>query len=80
MLDLAMYLGTGGITRRGLHDIHEQLKTMADTMKKWTDWSGGLRVVDREEVELRNAEFERELAEEEAARAAESETEEDAQQ
>jgi hypothetical protein len=29
-----MYLGTGGITRHGLHDIHKQLEEIAKSLKQ----------------------------------------------
>lgn len=57
ILDLSMYLGTGGVTRHGLHDIHKQLKVIADSMKKWTD-SDGLKVLTRADIQRRNEERE----------------------
>lgn len=36
VLDLEMYVGTGGITRYGIHDIHERLKEIAAILKKRT--------------------------------------------
>jgi hypothetical protein len=71
-LDLTMYLGTGGVTRHGLHDIHKQLKVIADTLKKWTDYSG-LKVMTRADIKERNAEWEAEYRERQAAADAEEE-------
>jgi hypothetical protein len=48
VLDLEAYVGTGGITRRGLHDIHRQLEEIAKSVKRWTDWDG-LKVLTRED-------------------------------
>lgn len=67
VIDLTMYLGTGAITQNGLHEVHKELKSLADSLKKWTDWSGGVKVVTREDIDRRNAEFEREFAEERIA-------------
>jgi hypothetical protein len=69
-----MYLGTGGVTRHGLHDIHKQLKVIADSMKKWTDFSG-LKVLTPADIQRRNEEHEAYWARreaEEAARASEA--------
>jgi hypothetical protein len=49
VLDLAMYLGTGGISRHGLHDIHKRLKEISDSLKKWTDHAG-LKVLTAEDL------------------------------
>jgi hypothetical protein len=32
VLDLAMYVGTGGVTRHDLHDVHNQLEKIAKTL------------------------------------------------
>jgi hypothetical protein len=55
-LDLAAYVGTGGVTRYGLHDIYNQIKTIADNVKRWTDFSG-LNVLTRRDIKERNAEW-----------------------
>jgi len=34
VLDVNTFLGTGGVTRHGLHDIHERLKEIGATLKK----------------------------------------------
>ena len=66
VLDLQMYLGTGGITRYGLHDIHAQLKKIAQTLERWSD-KNGVKIVTAEDRKRRAEEFERELAEEREA-------------
>ena len=66
-----MYIGTGGVTRHGLDDIHKQLKVIADNVKQWTDISG-LKVITRADLKQRKAELDAFYAEqEEAASAAE---------
>ena len=57
ILDLSMYLGTGGVTRYGLHDIYKQVKLIADSMKKWSD-AGGLKVLSRSDLKERREELE----------------------
>jgi len=57
VLDLNMYIGTGGITRYGLHEVHNLLKTIAEQVKKWTDWGGGVRIVTSSDIDERNAEL-----------------------
>ena len=39
-----MYLGTGGITINGLHEIHKETKRIADALKSWSG-SDGLQVM-----------------------------------
>jgi hypothetical protein len=68
VLDLEVYLGTGGITRHDLHDVHNRLKEMADAMKRWTDFDG-LKVLTREDLKIRRAEYD--AFHEEQSRAAE---------
>jgi len=70
-LDLAAYVGTGGITRYGLDDIYKQVKTIADNVKRWTDFSG-LKVLTRRDIKERNAEME--ARHEEQAAAAQADT------
>lgn len=71
VLDLSMYIGTGGVTRHGLDDIHKQLKVIADNVKQWTDISG-LKVITRADLKQRKVELDAFYAEqEEAASAAE---------
>lgn len=72
VLDLAVYLGTGGITRHGIHEIHREIKNIADTIKKWTDWYG-LKIVTQTDIDERNAEYLRQDAEAEAAEQAKQE-------
>jgi hypothetical protein len=55
VLDLSMYVGTGGVTRHGVHDIHKQLKDIAGNVKRWTDFSG-LKVLTRADLKERQAE------------------------
>jgi hypothetical protein len=56
VLDLQVYLGTGGrITRYGVHEIHREIKNIADTVKRWTDWHG-LKIVTQADIDERNAE------------------------
>jgi hypothetical protein len=62
VLDLAAYVGTGGVTRYGLHDIYNQVKTIADNVKRWTD-SSGLKVMTRADMKERSAEWEARLEE-----------------
>jgi hypothetical protein len=69
VLDLPMYLGTGGVTRHDIHDVHTRLKEIADSMKRWTDFSG-LKVMTRADIERRNEEREARYAEIEAAETA----------
>jgi hypothetical protein len=66
VLDLSMYLGTGGVTRHDIHDVHKRLKEIADSMRRWTDFSG-LKVMTRADIERRNEEREARYAEIEAA-------------
>lgn len=54
-LDLRAYLGTGGITRHGLHDIHKQLEEIAKSIKRWTDY-GGIKVLSRRDLKQRRKE------------------------
>ena len=53
VLDLQMYVGTVGITQHGLHDIYNQLKTMTDMLKRWSDFEG-LKVLTRSDIKRRN--------------------------
>jgi hypothetical protein len=52
VLDLSMYIGTGGITRHDVHDIHKRLKEISDFMRKWTDFAG-LKVMTRSDLTKR---------------------------
>jgi hypothetical protein len=49
VLDLEAYIGTGGITRRRLHDIHKQLEEISKNVERWTDYAG-LKVLTREDL------------------------------
>lgn len=71
VLDLSMYLGTSGIHRGDLHDIHKHLKEIADNVKKWTD-SDGLKVMTRSDRQKREAEWEALIVERQAALAAQT--------
>lgn len=53
MLDLAMCVGTGTITRHGLHEVHRDLKSIAETIQRWSD-ADGLKVLSRGDIERRN--------------------------
>lgn len=64
VLDLMMYYGTGGITRHGLHDLHKQLKEIADNMKRWTDFAG-LKVLTYKDMKERQKEWDVRLEEQE---------------
>jgi hypothetical protein len=63
-LDLDQYMHMHFVTRRGLHDIYEQLDQMRRVMEKWS-WSGGHGLltlspeVGRKENERRMAEIEK---------------------
>jgi len=56
ILDLEMYIGTGGITQNDLHDVHARLTEIAGNIKRWTD-SGGLKVLTRGDLRRRRAEL-----------------------
>jgi hypothetical protein len=53
-LDLDVFLGTGGITRHDLHDIHQRLKEIARDIHHWTD-TGGIKTLSRRDLRERNA-------------------------
>jgi hypothetical protein len=72
VLDLAMYVGTGGITRYGVHDIYKEIKAIADNVKRWTHFSG-LKVLTRADLKEREAELDAFEAEQEKAAAAAAE-------
>jgi len=72
VLDLAVYVGTGGITRYGIHEIHREIKSIAETVKRWTDWYG-LKIVTKADMDERDAEFLREAEAEEHEEASEVE-------
>jgi len=55
VLDLDIYYDSGGITQHGLHDVHKQLKRIADNLKNWTD-PDGLKVLTRDDLRTRRAE------------------------
>jgi hypothetical protein len=74
VLDLAMYLGTGGVTRHGLHDIHKRMEEISGSLKKWTDYAG-LKVLTAGDLRRRRVENDALFAErEEATSAAEEPT------
>jgi hypothetical protein len=58
VLDLAMYLGTGGITRHDIHDVHKRLEEIVREIRKWTFSGGGVKVMDREDIKAHNEEME----------------------
>lgn len=66
VLDLQVYLGTGGIHRDGLHEVHRELKVISEQIKRWTD-SSGLRIVTQADIDRRYADWEREDADGETA-------------
>lgn len=68
VLDLNVYVGTGGIRQDGLHEIHTQVKKIAEQMEKWTDWDG-LRIITSSDIDERDARWDREQAKREAAAA-----------
>jgi hypothetical protein len=45
VLDLSMYVGTGGITRHDIHDVHKRLKELVKEVKKWTFFGGGIKTM-----------------------------------
>lgn len=69
-LDLNTYVGTNGINQNGLHEIHKQLESIADNVKRWTDFHG-LKIVTSADQERRAEEARERYAEIAAARAAE---------
>jgi hypothetical protein len=69
VLDLASYLGTGGVTRHDIHDLHRQVEKIAQTLHKWTD-PDGIKVLSWDQRQRRNEERNAKLAQEEAAAAA----------
>jgi hypothetical protein len=56
VLDLAAYLGTGGVTVHGLHDIHKQLERIAKSAERWSDHDG-LKILTRSDRREREAEW-----------------------
>jgi hypothetical protein len=48
VLDLGIYRDIGEITRHNIHDVHNRLKEIAETLKRWTH-SDGLKVLTRED-------------------------------
>jgi hypothetical protein len=67
VLDLSMYLGTGGIHHDGVHDL-KQLKQISDNLKRWTD-TDGLKIMSRADIRQRSAEREAHYEERQAAAA-----------
>jgi len=57
VLDLSMYLGTGGITRHGIHDVHKRLEELVREVKKWSYSGGGLKVMGAEEIKQHRKEL-----------------------
>lgn len=64
VLDLNMCVGTGGVTRHDIHDIHKLLKEITTAIKRWTDF-GGLKVLTRRDVKKRQEERDAAYAERE---------------
>jgi hypothetical protein len=71
VLDMNMYVGTGGVHQDGLHEIHRQLKDLAADIHRWTD-SSGLKIVTSRD-QARRAEEWRALQAEREADAADDE-------
>jgi hypothetical protein len=66
-LDLEMYVGTGGITRHDIHDVHKRLDEISKTLKRWTH-PDGLKILTREDRKLYREDLEaREAAREKQA-------------
>jgi hypothetical protein len=51
VLDLAAYLGTGGIRRDGLHEIHRRLEELVKEVKRWTFSGGGIKTMSPADIE-----------------------------
>jgi hypothetical protein len=51
VLDLTAYLGTGGVSRDDIHDVHKRLEEIAREVKRWTSIAGGIKVMTPEDVE-----------------------------
>lgn len=66
VIDLNPYVGTNGINRDGLHEIHAQLKDLVKTLDRWTD-SEGLRIVTSADQEERAERWRARLAERQTA-------------
>lgn len=49
LLDLGIYRNVGTVTERSLTDVYDQLKTLVDTVKRWTSSWGGLKVWTRDD-------------------------------
>jgi hypothetical protein len=63
VLDLAMYLGTGGVKRNDLHDIHRQLEAIAKEIQKWTAFGGGIKTMSPADLKQREHELDELYAE-----------------
>jgi hypothetical protein len=73
VLDLDAYIGTGGVTRHGLHDIHKQLEKIARDLHQWSAGTSGVKVMTREDLKRQRRELDAEYeAFERAAEAAEA--------
>ena len=58
VLDLAAYVGTGGITRNDIHDIHKRLEELVREVKRWSFVAGGgVKVWSRDDVRAYNEEL-----------------------
>lgn len=73
VLDLEMYLGTGGITRHTIHDVHKRLEELVREIKRWTAFGGGIKTMSATEIEEYNRREEERYAELEAAAQAQAE-------
>ena len=62
VLDLEAFLGTGAVTRNGLHEVHKELKSIATTIHRWSDRSG-LKVLTRADIRARDVDFVRQREE-----------------
>lgn len=62
VLDLSMYVGTGGITRHNIHDVHKRLEELVKEIKKWTFVGGGIKTMNREDIREYNKELDEHYA------------------
>lgn len=63
-IDLGVYRNLVHATRHDLHDIHAELKTIRDLLKKWTSAApSGLRTVTRKDIREYQEELEQEWRE-----------------
>jgi hypothetical protein len=68
VLDLGMYRDIGEITRYGIHDVHNRLKAIGETLKSWTH-QDGLKVLTPEDRKRYTEELRAEMEQRESAEA-----------